>query len=433
MFKYHAETKHSYLSVRRGGHRLDWSMQPSPYKRYPEHLPRFAFDKGDEEDIFLYHIGGINAKKSYPAVCYYLRMNPAAGALYPNELYLQIRGVEGKQDGIYHYEVASSSLTLLYGLKDGEGIEPLVGEKRAVKGYLFLVSMIPWRSAWKYRDRAFRYCLLDGGHLLGGVEMAALLKPHATRFIYDIDREALNHFFHFKEQEFFISAAVVGVPMRERYDLAVPEVILPYVDATDTFSPTPLIDRAYEESSILQKCHKNHKATHFEYEKSRLQEAIFRRRSCRAFEAQAVTKGALNYIESVLSQPVMSDCDEAVDIYIVINRVVDMPCGIRLDGAYIKYGDFSKKTGYLALEQYHLASDGALVFIMVSRGKNYQALYQKAGIIGQRLYIASEYLGLGCSGIGAYYDDKVCEFLEIDKGENMVLYMMAVGRCLQEN
>lgn len=62
---------------------------------------------------------------------------------------------------------------------------------------------------------------------------------------------------------------------------------------------------------------------------------------------------------------------------------------------------------------------------LTSKAQNYQPLYQKAGIIGQRLYIAANYLGIGCSGIGAYYDDEVNAF--VGNGE-MVLYALAIGK-----
>ena len=85
----------------------------------------------------------------------------------------------------------------------------------------------------------------------------------------------------------------------------------------------------------------------------------------------------------------------------------------------------SKKAAYLSLEQ-DLGGDSGVTIFLSSQGKNYQALYQKAGIIAHRLYLISEYLGLGCSGIGAYYDDEVCEFLDLDKN-CMILYAIAFG------
>ncbi|QOR61788.1 nitroreductase family protein [Sulfurovum sp. ST-21] len=423
MFWYHTETKHSYASVRTSPNRLSWEDQPSTYKVYPENCERFSLKMEDPEDLFLYHIAGLSAKKSYPGIEYYLRINPSAGALYPNELYMQIRGVQGKQDGIYHFEVSSSSLTLLHKITDKEGIEPYFGYKRAMKGYLFLVSAVYWRSAWKYRNRAFRYALLDAGHLLGCIEASALLKPHATQIRYLIDRKKLNSMFGFTEREWFLGGASVAVPVPGQ-EVNPLEFSLPYVDGSRTFEENEIIVQAYIESMTLSGCQKQIKAPAFTYEPQKLKETIFTRRSQRQFDTQAITKGQFNYIMEILSQPVLSDCDEEVSVYVFVNRVLDMPLGLYKDGEYLKYGDFSKEAGYLSLEQYNLSTQGALAFFLTSRGRNYQALYQKAGIVGHRLYIAANYLGLGCSGIGAYYDDEVNAFLE---NEEMVLYALAVG------
>ena len=424
MFWYHAATKHSYNSVRTNPNRLSWEDQPSVYKNYPVEYTRFPLQMENEEDQFLYHIAGLSAKKSYPGGEYYLRINPSAGALYPNELYMQIRGVEGKEDGIYHFEVSSSSLTLLYRLKESEGLEPYMGYKTMMKGYLFLVSAIYWRSAWKYKDRAFRYCLLDAGHLLGCVEAAALLKPHATQMRYVMEREKLNRMFGFAEKEWFVGGASVAVPIQKEPVTAL-EFALPFVDGSGTYEANETIQQAYLESMKPHGCKHGVKAPVFSYEQAKLKETILTRRSQREFHAEAITKGQFNYLMDILSQSVLSDCDESVNVYVVVNRVLDMPLGLYKNGAYLKYGDFSQEAGYLSLEQYNLSAQGALAFFLTSKGENYQALYQKAGIIGHRLYIASGYLGLGCSGIGAYYDDEVNIFLG---NEEMVLYALVVGK-----
>ncbi len=34
MFAYHERTKHSYWTVRQGGHTLDWANQPNPFRYY---------------------------------------------------------------------------------------------------------------------------------------------------------------------------------------------------------------------------------------------------------------------------------------------------------------------------------------------------------------------------------------------------------------
>ncbi|MEA3434546.1 MAG: SagB family peptide dehydrogenase, partial [Campylobacterota bacterium] len=373
---------------------------------------------------FLYHIAGLTAKKTYPSGEYYLRINPSAGALYPNELYFQARGVEHVEDGIYHYEVSSSSITRLQDIADDEGLEPYLGYRTAMKGYLFLVSAIYYRSSWKYKNRAFRYCLLDAGHLLGSLEASALLKPHAVQVIYDIEKEKLNRMFGFEMQEWFLSAAVMAVPLRDQEVKAI-EFSLPFVNGSRTFEQNEMIEQAYSESMILEGCKKEVNAPRFTYNDTKLKETIFSRRSQRGFNEGAITKGQFNYIMEAIHQPILSDCDEEVSVYVVLNRVLDMPLGLYKNGEYLKHGDFGHHAGYLSLEQYSLSTQGAVAFFLTSKAKNYQALYQKAGIIGHRLYIASLYLGIGCSGIGAYYDDEVNQFVENDE---MVLYALAIGK-----
>ncbi len=424
MFWYHASTKHSYNSVRTNPNQLSWEDQPSTYKNYPDNYKKIKLNLDKEEDNFLYHIAGLTSKKSYSSGEYYLRINPSAGALYPNELYFQVRGVEGIDDGVYHYEVSSSSLTLLKSINDNEGLEPYFGYKTAMKGYLFLVSAIYYRSSWKYKNRAFRYCLLDAGHLLGSIEASALLKPHAVQVIYDINKEKLNRMFGFEDKEWFLAGCSMAVPMRGQEVSAI-EFELPYIDGSRTFEENPLIEQAYNETMQLQKCKREVTAPKFTYNSKKLQETIFTRRSQRGFQEGAITKGQFNYIMEAIHQPILSDCDEEVSVYVVINRVLDMPLGLYKNGEYLKYGDFGHHAGYLSLEQYSLSTQGAVAFFLTSKAKNYQALYQKAGTIGHRLYIASLYLGIGCSGIGAYYDDEVNVFLENDE---MVLYALAIGK-----
>lgn len=40
-------------------------------------------------------------------------------------------------------------------------------------GFLMGLSSIAWREAWKYGERAFRYCRLDTGHALAAISYAA--------------------------------------------------------------------------------------------------------------------------------------------------------------------------------------------------------------------------------------------------------------------
>ena len=421
---YHELTKHSWQSVRQGGHRLDWENQPSPFKRYPESLPRIRLSKEYDAHTFVYHVGGITAKKSYPGVEYYLRTNPSAGALYPNELYFQARGVEGFDDGLYHFEVASSSAVRLCSLEESEGLEPLLGLERPMEGLLFLVSAVWYRSAWKYRRRAFRYCLLDAGHLLGGIEAGAYLYGHAWRTAYDIDLEGLNRLFGFGPEEFFLSSVLCAVP-KGAGPVQSPAARIPAVDPVGVpYEPDGVILQAYAETKRLRNCRKQPRFPALNFHKEAWEEAILKRRSIREFSRRPILKAQYGALMDFVRQPIPSDCDEPVRLYAVLNRVEGMPPGLYDEGGeLLRGGDFAAKAGYLCLEQ-RLGSDSAVTFFLTSGGCNYRALYQKAGHLGHRIYLAATYLGLGCSGIGAYYDDEVREFLGTDE---MVLYALAVG------
>jgi nitroreductase len=59
-----------------------------------------------------------------------------------------------------------------------------------------------------------------------------------------------------------------------------------------------------------------------------------------------------------------------------------------------------------------------------ARGYRYAML--QAGRLGQRLYVASTALGLGCCGIGALYDGEAASLLGLNENSRL-LYLVAVG------
>ncbi|MDD2290818.1 MAG: SagB family peptide dehydrogenase [Aliarcobacter sp.] len=425
---YHQNTKHSYNSIRTNPNRVDWNNPPNKFKFYSKEYKRVHLNSSNQNYNFLYLISGISAKKSYPSGEYYLRVNPSAGALYPNEVYFQVRNVDGFEDGIYHLEVGSSSAVLLQKLEFNQGIENLLNLAYSVDGFIFFISSIYFRSSWKYKNRAFRYCLLDAGHLIGTMEASSYLFDKKFEVLYDFSKEKLNEFFSFDEKEFFTSIVIVGdkkESQKENFSLTLPTLDgASYIEENISFfQKNELVENAYKESLKIVDKKAQEKSAIFNFQKQRFQDTIFKRRSIREFTQQTISKLQFESIMGVVTQSIKSDCDEDVDIFYVVNRVEGLVLGLYKNEKLLKTGDFSSKAGYLCLEQ-DLGKSSAVTFFLTSKSKNYQELYQKAGIIGHRLYLASNYLDIGCSGIGAYYDDEVCEFIE----ENtMVLYALAIG------
>ena len=426
--KYHQNTKHSYMSIRTNPNRVDWNNPPNRFKNYSKKYERVQLLNENSNYNFLYLLGGISAKKTYPNMEYYLRVNPSAGALYPNEVYFQVRNIDGFENGIYHLEVASSSAVLLKQLDTTEGIEPLLGLDYSVDGFIFFISSIYFRSSWKYKNRAFRYCLLDAGHILGSIEASSYLFDKSFEILYDFPKEKLNDFFSFDEKEFFTSAVICGKKNSDKKEIF--SLDIPTIDgssyengAISFFFKNEMVEEAYKDSlQIVDKNNEDNEAI-FNFQKQKFQDTIFQRRSIREFSNQSISKIQFESILNVLNQAVKSDCDEKVDIFYTVNRVVGLEIGLYKNGELLKNGDFCSKAGYLCLEQ-DLGKSSAVTFFLGTTSKNYQEVYQKAGLIGHRLYLSANYLGIGCSGIGAYYDDEVCEFI----GEtSMILYALAIG------
>ena len=126
---------------------------------------------------------------------FYYRSVASAGALYPTELYLATPDLQGLNEGLYHYSIAHPGFSLLrqgnffsflrQSAKWPDGFQP---------GITFFFSVIYFRSAWKYRDRAFRYHLLDTGHLIENLLLALRSKNLSSALTYDFTDPEINHF-----------------------------------------------------------------------------------------------------------------------------------------------------------------------------------------------------------------------------------------------
>lgn len=104
-----------------------------------------------------------------------LRAAPSAGALYPIELYVVVHSAAGLEAGIYHYAVQEHGLELLTqgdfrsAVKQAGLGQALLGQA----GACFVLSAIFQRTRWKYRERTYRYVLLEAGHIGQNIYLAA--------------------------------------------------------------------------------------------------------------------------------------------------------------------------------------------------------------------------------------------------------------------
>jgi SagB-type dehydrogenase family enzyme len=108
---------------------------------------------------------GLSAWKEYGASRWALRVNPSSGNLHPTESYVIWQG------RVHHYAPRE------HGLEERCILDPEAWNEyvRTDSSFLVALTSIHWREAWKYGERAFRYCLHDAGHAIGAMRLAAAL------------------------------------------------------------------------------------------------------------------------------------------------------------------------------------------------------------------------------------------------------------------
>ncbi|MEH1837304.1 MAG: nitroreductase family protein [Nostoc sp.] len=417
---YHDATKHSYLSVQLDPNYVNASTQPSSFKVYPKFYRRVKLNLNNPVHAFISLTSAITLEKVYKDGPLKLRVNPSAGALYPTEVYVQVRGIEGIVNGIYHLEVENNCLTLIYELID-DGLESYIIPGKSINGFIFLISCVYYRSSWKYQNRSIRYCFLDSGHHLGAIAASAFLHNRDIQLIFDFDKLVLNSDLGFENKEFITACAVSG----EIQDTKIRRLRLkvPFVSGTDYFEPNQFIEDAYQ-TTALQKSHQQKlEYPQFDIDKDKFYQTVWDRRSIRRFRKESISQEDYLYVVQQLQQSIPTENYEKIEIYSVVHQVEGMTPGLYKGTYLVKTGNFSEKTAYLCINQ-AIARDGAVTLFLVSDYLNYQTAMQIVGFLGQRLYLTSNYLGIQCSGIGAFYDDETQQFLETNKD---VLYGMVIG------
>jgi SagB-type dehydrogenase family enzyme len=199
VLRYHERTKHHFNRYARGPGSLDWANQPDPFRRYegaslvdlprlgseeeprspayedlyrPAALPSAPVTVRSVSRLFDYALG-LSAWKQAGGTRWALRMNPSSGNLHPTEAYLLIGALSGLAGtpGLYHYAPREHALERRADCS-ADWFAQLTREFPP-QAFLLGLSSIHWREAWKYGERAFRYCQHDAGHAIGTVRIAA--------------------------------------------------------------------------------------------------------------------------------------------------------------------------------------------------------------------------------------------------------------------
>ncbi|HEX8203904.1 MAG TPA: SagB/ThcOx family dehydrogenase [Isosphaeraceae bacterium] len=191
---YHRRTEHRVHRYARSPGYLDWATQPDPFRTFDGApavaLPLLA-DGLTTSSAALFRPGagaprpldlssvavlfelaqGLSAWKQAGGSRWALRCNPSSGNLHPTEGYALVPELPGLAAGLYHYVSRDHVLERRCTLRDDAAAR--LAAVLPAGTLLVGLSSIHWREAWKYGERAFRYCQHDAGHALASVRFAA--------------------------------------------------------------------------------------------------------------------------------------------------------------------------------------------------------------------------------------------------------------------
>lgn len=212
---YHEATKHHFNRYARSLGYLDWANQPDPFRRYPGApeilLPLQERDASPPYDwlftpsrieaapISIQSVGllfecslAISAWKQYKGERWALRCNPSSGNLHPTEGYLVAGPVPGLNDvpAVYHYAPDAHALEVRaeFPIEAWHALRADFPEDSIFVG----LSSVHWREAWKYGERAYRYCQHDAGHAMAAIRMAAAMLGRRAIYLGSLADETVS-------------------------------------------------------------------------------------------------------------------------------------------------------------------------------------------------------------------------------------------------
>jgi SagB-type dehydrogenase family enzyme len=508
VFAYHARTKHSLERYAAGPETLDWDAQPDPFRtfagcaRVPLPLSAASLEAcfGDlyrpdavaPAPLSLASLGallqlslGLSAWKEQGPDRWALRCAPSSGNLHPTEAYVLALGVAGLEDGVHHYASRDHALELR---RSGA---PAVGAAAPFLGVG--LSSIHWREAWKYGERAFRYCQLDIGHALGALRYAAGalgwsarivegLASEALAAMLGLDREADFAGVEAEEPELLLALAPAGEPTA-----APPAFRGPWTGRANRLDPHPLyrwpvIDEAAQATRggppgpDAWAPSPAPPADHARDGGPPAAQLLLGRRSAQRFDRRHVMRrgdffhmldrllprgvapwdalGAEPRLHPVIFVHAVEDLEAGV--YALVRRPAaeaELRAELRADFAWepvesapahlplfrLHAGDTRALSRTLNCHQ-AIGADACFALSLLAEFEplvsaepwRYRRLHWEAGLLGHVLYLEAECAGLRGTGVGCFFDDALHDLIGLRSRRFQALYHFTVGQPLHD-
>ncbi|MBL8211370.1 MAG: SagB/ThcOx family dehydrogenase [Bryobacterales bacterium] len=442
---YHERTKHTPDGLRQASPALDWANMPDLFREY-EGVPVLDLPADPPEpgmggvadgaerlsQLFFYSAANSAAKQTATGRRYALRVNPSSGNLHPTEFHFITGGLANWPDGVYHYRCSAH-----------------MAEQRATAiaqpGLQVVLTSVAWREAWKYGDRAYRYCLLDAGHAAEALRLAAQASGCPAEVNAGFNDVAVAEALHLPDDEWPLVQVNVNAPPG---GIAWQAIEKP-AGTPGQLSRNPLrsegIEAIHRLTSALSPAPWRWPASPGPLslgDAMSFGKAARSRRSALDFRQgdETLSPAQLGLLLAVANPGLIT-------LYLYIHRVEGIAPGLyRYDPhagelTPLRAGDQRVAIAGLSLRQ-DLAGNACLALSMVADldtaartygDRGYRYAHFEAGAIGQRLYLAATALGLGATGIGGFFDDATHRYLGIAPQQGQVVYHFALGHPVPDH
>ena len=494
---YHRRTKHRLDAYAPGPETLDWDAQPSPYRHFagapitPLPLVSDSIDAGfaavtGQQAVVpvplstasigaLFELSfGLAAIKEYGPDRWALRCNPSSGNLHPTEAYAIAGGIPGLSDGVHHYRA------------DDHALEQRCSTRLKEPGLWIGLSSILWREAWKYGERAFRYCQLDTGHALGAIAAACSLLGWRAHLVAGSDSAEIGQLLGLDRSQDFGRAeqedpdallyietlpggtALDTVPVPSLRDEASWSGVANLLDPHPMYR-WPIIDEVADASrGTVEQLSLQGAMPGLPAPQARAAEVILKRRSAQRYDrhhimpradfarlldsvaqllrgtqlhllafvhnVEGLEKGLYALTGNPESEAGLHSALDSDLQWQAVSAMPEVPQFRLLTG-----GDFRKLVRAISCHQ-AIAADACATFCMLAEfgepigtdPARYRHLHWQAGLIGQRLYLEAEALSHNGTGIGCFLDDEVHRLLGFADETFQTVYHFAVGRAVTD-
>ena len=399
---------------------------------------------------------------------YSFRAAACTGALYHIELYIVCADLPGLSAGVYHYNVAESSLDRLRsGDFRGDLADACGGRQSVAEAPVSIVyTDVVWRNAVKYQAREYRHTFWDSGTIIANTLAVCTGLGISADVVAGFVDGAVSHLVGAEmERELPVAVVPVGrgsatppprspgplgfetVPIAEHHPTVPAVTEMHSASALDSPRQVAEWQRARPDAAVTPPASPSVPLDPEAMGQSPalgLQRAIERRGSARQFSRESIGFAQLSAALASATRGVAADYSGGGSVlwraFLIVNAVDGMTPGAyvfdrdRAGLEPLKEGDFRQEAGELGLGQ-ALAADSAVnIYLMADLpavlkrygNRGYRAAQLDSAIAAGKLYLAAYAQRLAATGL-TFFDDAVTEFFSPEAAGLSVMFLMALG------